>query len=92
MICRARIRLQNLGLQLDGHVKELSEDADWERVAREIAVKTTKEKIKFVDTAEKKAATVEKVRAQVEKRSAKLLEKQNVTNLKLAEVVSLNTA
>ena len=77
---------------MDGHVKELSEDADRERAAREIAVKTTKEKIKFADTAEKKAAAVEKARAQAKKRSVELLAKQNEMNLKLAEAVSLNTA
>ena len=76
---------------MDGHVKEIFEDADWERVAKEIVVKTTKEEIKFADTAEKKAAAVEKARAQAEKRSAELLAKQNETNLKLAEAISLNT-
>ena len=39
---------------LDGRAKELAEEADQEREARETAVKTTKEKIKAADTAEKK--------------------------------------
>jgi len=43
------------------------------------------------DIAEKKAAAMEKARAMVEKRSAKLLTKQNETDLKLAKAVSLNT-
>ena len=42
-------------------MKELFEDADWEKVARETVVKTAKEKIKAADTAEKKATAAEKV-------------------------------
>ena len=76
---------------LDGHLKELSEDSDWEKAIRETAVKTAKEKIKAADTAKKKAAAVKKARALAEKRYAKLLAKQNETDLKLAEAVSLNT-
>ena len=76
---------------LDGHAKELAEEADRERAARETAVKTTKEKVKAADTAEKKAAAAEKNRAMAEKRSAELLAKQNKTDLKLAEAISLNT-
>jgi len=44
------------------------------------------------DIAEKKAAAAEKNRAMAEKRSAELLAKQNETDLKLAEAISLNTA
>ena len=76
----------------DGQVKELAEDADREKVARETAVKTAKKEIKAVDTAEKKVAAAEKARSLAKKRSTELLAKQNETNLKLAEVVSLNTA
>ena len=72
-------------------MKELSEDSDWEKVARETVVKTAKEKIKAADTAEKKAAAAEKAKALAEKRSAELLAKQNETDLKLAKAVSLNT-
>ena len=71
---------------------ELSEDADREKAARETAIKTAKEKIKVADTAEKKAATVEKARALAVKRSAEPLAKQNEADLKLAEAMSLNTA
>ena len=60
--------------------------------ARETAIKTAKEKIKVADTAEKKAATAEKARALAEKRSAELLAKQNETDMKLAEAISLNAA
>ena len=40
-------------------LKELSEDSDWEKVAREMAVKIAKEKIKATDNVEKKAAREE---------------------------------
>ena len=73
-------------------MKELSEDADREKDAREMAVKTAKEKIKVADSAENKAAATKKARSLAEKRSLELLAKQNETDLKLAEAVSLNTA
>ena len=57
-----------------------------------MAVKTVKEKMKAADTAEKKATIVEKNRALAEKRSAELLAKQNETDVKLVEAISLNTA
>ena len=77
---------------LDGQLKELSEDAGWEKAAREAAIKTAKDKIKVVDTAEKRAATAEKAKVLAEKRSAELEAKQNEADLKLAKAVSLNTA
>ena len=77
---------------LDGRAKELAEEVDWERAARETAVKTAKEKIKAADTTEKKATAVEKNRAMAKKRSAEPLAKQNETNLKLVEAIILNTA
>lgn len=77
---------------MDGRAKELAEKADWERAARETAIKMAKEKIKVADTAEKKVAAVEKNRAMAEKRSAEVLAKQNEMDLKLAEAISLNTA
>ena len=70
----------------------LVEDADRERAARKTAIETAKEKIKAADTAEKKVAAVEKARAMAEKRSGELLAKQNKTDLKLTEAISLNTA
>ena len=48
--------------------------------------------MKAADTAEKKFAAAEKNGAMAEKRFAELLAKQNETDLKLAEVISLNTA
>ena len=71
-------------------LKELSKDSDWEKVAREMAIKIAKEKIKATDNAIKKAAATEKARALAEKRSAELLVKQNETDVKLAGAVSLN--
>ena len=77
---------------LGGREKDLVEEADREREARETALKTAKEKMKATDTAEKKAAAIEKNRALAEKRSMKLLAKQNEIDVKLAEVISLNTS
>ena len=59
---------------LAGRAKDLAEEVDRERGARESAAKTTKEKLKAADSVEKKAAT-KKNRALVEKRCAKLLAK-----------------
>ena len=72
--------------------KDLAEEADREREVWEMAVKTAKEKRKAAETSEKKAAAMEKNRALAEKRSAELLAKQNETDVKLAKVISLNTA
>ena len=47
-------------------MKELFEDADWEKVAREAAAKTAQDKTKAVENAEKRVATVEKARALAE--------------------------
>ena len=77
---------------MDGRTKELAEEADWEREVQETVVKTAKEKIKAADTVEEKANAAEKNRAMAEKRSAKLLAKQNETDVKLAEAINLNTA
>ena len=77
---------------LGDHAKDLAGEADREREARETTVKIAKEKMKASETAEKKAAAAEKNRALAEKSSAELLAKQNETNVKLAKVISLNTA
>ena len=76
---------------LGGRVKDLAEEVDHEREAQETATKTPKEKLKAADSAEKKAAVAEKNRALAEKRCAKLLAKQNETDVKLAQAISLNT-
>lgn len=77
---------------LDGRLKELSEDVEWEKALKEVVMVTTKEKTKDVKTAEKKAATSEKARALAEKRTMELEAKPGEIKLKLAEAVSLNTA
>lgn len=77
---------------MDGRAKELAKEADWEKEARETATKTIKEKIKAAETIEEKAVAAEKNRALAKKRFTELLAKQNKTNVKLAEVISLNTA
>ena len=77
---------------LAGHAKDLAEEVDRERGARESTTKTVKEKVQEDDSAEKKAAAAEKNRVSVEKRCAELLAKQNETDVKLAEAVSLNTS
>ena len=55
-------------------------------------MKSAKEKLKAAESAEKKAAAAEKNRALAEKRYAELLTKQNETEVKLAEAISLNTS
>ena len=77
---------------LAGRAKDLAKEADREKGAQESAAKTAKEKLKAAKSAEKKAATAEKNRALVEKRCSELLAKQNETDMKLAEAISLNTS
>ena len=77
---------------LDGRLKELSKDSDQERVTREAAAKTAKDKTKAAENDEKRAAVTEKAKVLVKKRSAELKTKQNEVDLKLAEAVSLNVA
>ena len=72
--------------------RDLAEEVEREKGARESAAKTAKEKLKVAETAEKKAAAAKKNRALAEKRCAELLAKQNETEVKLAEAISLNTA
>ena len=75
-----------------GRVRDLAEEVEREKGARESAAKTAKEKLKAAESAEKKAAAAEKNRALAEKRCAELLVKQNEMDLKLAEAISLNTS
>ena len=77
---------------LGERAKDLAQEADREREAREMAIKTAREKMKVVETAEKKATVAEKNKALVKKRSAEILAKQNETNVNLAKAISLNTA
>ena len=63
-----------------------------EKVNRDAATKTAKDKIKVADAVEKRAAVEEKARALAEKRLTELTMKQNEMDLKLVEAVSLNVA
>ena len=72
--------------------RDLTEEVEREKGARELAAKTAKEKLKAAESAEKKAAAAEKNRVLAEKRCAELLAKQNETEVKLAEAISLNTS
>ncbi|XP_050289884.1 uncharacterized protein LOC126728020 [Quercus robur] len=72
--------------------RELDEENEREKAAREAAVKTAKEKAKIAESAENKAAAAEKFRASAEQRCADLLARQNETELKLAQALSLNTS
>ena len=65
---------------LDGRLKELSEDVDWEKAA-----KTAKDKTKAIENAEKRATAVEKAKALAEGKFAGLEVHLGGTELKLAE-------
>ena len=58
-------------------MKEFSKEVVREKVGRDAATKTAKDKIKATDVAKKRAATTEKARVLVEKRLAELIMKQN---------------
>ena len=53
-------------------MKELSKDVNRERVAREAAAKTTKDKTKVAENAKKRATAAKKAKVLVEKRSVEL--------------------
>ena len=76
---------------LDGQLKELAEDAMWEKALKDVAKATSKGKTKAAATAEKKAVVSEKARVAAEKGSSELETKLGETELKLAEATSLNT-
>ena len=69
-------------------MKDLTEEVDREKVGREEAVKTAKEKMKTVESAKKRVAASEKSRASTEKRLVELVRYQNETEVKLAKAAS----
>ena len=75
-----------------GRARDLAEEVEREKGARESAAKIAKEKLKAAESVEKKAAAAEKNRVLAEKRCAELLAKQNETKLKLVEAINLNTS
>jgi len=77
---------------LDGQLKELSENADREKLAREATAKTVKDKAKATEAVEKRVVAAEKAKALTEKRFMELEAKQNEADLKLAKAISLNAA
>ena len=78
--------------------RDLTEEVDREKGARESAAKTAKEKLKAAESAEKKAVArkkavaAEKNRALEDKRCSELLAEQNETDVKLAKAISLTTS
>ena len=94
-LCSTYYRLFYQAIQLthilDGRLKELAEDAMWEKALKDVAEATSKEKTKAAVTAEKKAVVSEKARVAAEKGSSELEAKLGETELKLAEATSLNT-
>ena len=77
---------------LAGRTRDLAEEVDREKGVWESTAETEKEKLKVAESAKKKAAAAKKNRALAEKRCAKLLAKQNETDVKLAKAISLNTS
>ena len=77
---------------LDRQLKELAEDAEWEKALKDVPEAIAKEKTKAVMTAEKKAAASEKARVSTKKKSSKLEAKLGKTELRLADAANLNTA
>ena len=85
-------RATQLAHILNDWLNEFSEEVVWEKAGRDTATKTAKDKIKASDAAKKRAVAAKKARALVEKKLAELITRQNETDLKLAEVASLNVA
>ena len=75
-----------------GCARDLAKEVDCEKGARESTAKTAKKKLKAAESTEKKAAAAERNRALAEKRCFELLDKQNETDVKLAEAISLTTS
>lgn len=77
---------------MDKRLKEATEDVDWDRAPKDIAVAMANEKGEAVAVVKQKAKDSEKARALAEKRLTKLDVKLGDTELKLAEAESLNLA
>ena len=73
-------------------MKELAEDTGREKALKDVAEESVKDKAKVAAIAEKKAAASEKARVAAEKRSLEMEVKLGLTEQKLAEAASLNTA
>ena len=77
---------------LDQRLKELIEDAEWEKALKDVAAAMAKEKGKAAEAAEKRAQSAEKARLVAEKKLTEVEVKLGSMELKLAEVESLNLA
>lgn len=77
---------------MDKRLKEATEDVNWDRALKDIAVAMANEKGEAVAVVKQKAKDSEKARALAEKRLTKLDVKLGDTELKLAEAESLNLA
>ena len=85
MCCQAA----QLAYVIDDRLKEVVEDADREKVLKDVVVATAKDKGK---AAEKRAQAFEKARILAERRLTEMDVKLGGTELKLAEAESLNLA
>ena len=77
---------------LGERLKELAEDADQEKMLKDIAKATTKEKGKEAEAAEKKAQSSEKARLLAEEKLVETEDRLGGIELKLAKSTSLNLA
>ena len=73
-------------------MKELIEDAEWEKALKDVATAMAKEKGKATEAAEKRAQSVEKAWLVMEKKLTEVEVELGSTELKLAEAESLNLA
>ena len=75
---------------LDGRLKELFEDAEWEKALKEVVEVTTKDKAMAAEIAGKKVAAFEKAKVLAEERFLELEVKVGETELKLEKAESFN--
>ena len=75
---------------LSERMKELAEDAECEKVLKDVAATTAKDKGKAVEATEKKVQSPEKTRLVAKRNLAKAEDKLGAIELKLAKAASLN--
>lgn len=73
-------------------VKELAEEAEWEKALKDVTTTIAKEQGKAAKAAEEKAQSLEKAWLTTEKKLAEVEEKLGETELKLAKATSPNLA
>ena len=77
---------------LDERLKELAEDAEWEKALQDVTVATTKEKGKVAKAIEKKARSAKKAWLVAKKKLTEAEVRLGSAELKLAEPESANLA